>query len=147
MLTHQELVSLLSKQAGNSRNPTDAADLAKLTATFGTLPEDYEAILTYSNGISIYGKATPFILFSIREVLALHREHDLYEYIPQSLVFGSDGGGTLYCFDLRPGMDKRVFFIREEYSRSDPDAYEQLTFQGSTLTDLIQRIIDNQKLN
>lgn len=95
----------------------------------------------------MYGKATPFIVYTVVEVLALCRENDLYKYIPQSLIFGGDGGGTIYCFDLRPGQGKQVFFIREEDAGYDPNAYSNIVFSGTTLTDTMYRIINNEKLN
>lgn len=131
----------------DKQNPATEQDIQSLEAAFGTIPEDYKALLLQSNGVSIRGKKTPFILYSVSEVLALFREKDLYKYIPQSLIFGGDGGGTIYCFDLRPGKEQAVFFIREEEAGYEPNAYNYVVFNGTTLTDTIQRIVNNEKLN
>jgi len=79
------------------------------------------------------------------EVLALFREHDLYENIPQSLIFGGDGGGTVYCYDLRTKNDKGnydVFFVKEEEAY-----YDKIFFRTSSLTELVEKIVKNEKLN
>ncbi len=115
--------------------------------TFGTLPADYRALLAATDGCGLSGFKTPLNVFSVREVLALHREHDLYTLVPQSLIFGGDGGGVLFAFDLRPGRAQRVFAILQEDACFSPDAYERLLFEGSTLTDLLERIINGEKLN
>jgi DNA-binding NtrC family response regulator len=39
------------------------------------------------------------------EVLEIARDKDPYKNIPQSLNFGGDDGGIIYCFDLRPGKE------------------------------------------
>jgi hypothetical protein len=104
-------------------------------------------LLLFSNGGSLYGKKTPFIAYAVTEVLALFREKDLYKYIPQSIIFGGDGGGTIYCFDMRADQEQHVFFIREEDAGYVPDAYNNVVFNGTTLTDTLQRIVNNEKLN
>jgi len=147
MNTSHELIKLISTQEWDTQHPATAADIQSLEAAFGNIPEDYKALLLFSNGGSLYGKKTPFIAYSVTEVLALFREKDLYKHIPQSLVFGGDGGGTIYCFDLRLDKGQSVFFIREEDAGYDPNAYNNLVFTGTTLTDTIQRIVNNEKLN
>lgn len=141
------IIDLINTPDWDKQNPATAQDIQSLEAAFGPIPEDYKALLLYSNGGSLYGKKTPFIIYSVIEVLALFREKDLYKFIPQSLVFGGDGGGTIYCFDLRADKGQAVFFIREEDAGYEPNAYNYVVFNGSTLTDTIQRIVNNEKLN
>jgi hypothetical protein len=140
------IVELLCENNWESRKPATAEELLRLRECFQVdLPEDYEEILRVSNGCSLYGFNTPLIIFSIREVLALLREHDLYESIPQSLIFGADGGGTLYCYDLRSKNNNgsyNVFFVRE-----DEISYEKMIFRSPSLTDTISQIIHGNKIN
>jgi cell wall assembly regulator SMI1 len=147
MSTTNELISLISTQEWDTQSPATEQDIQSLEAAFGPIPEDYKALLLFSNGGSLYGKKTPFIAYSVIEVLALFREKDLYKFIPQSLIFGGDGGGTIYCFDLRPDKGQQVFFIREEDAGYDPNAYSNVVFNGTTLTDTLKRIVNNEKLN
>ena len=141
------LVELLKRHRWDANTPATPEALGNLAATFGALPADYRALLVEADGCTLRGFKTPLIVFSIREVLALHREHDLYTHVPQSLIFGGDGGGVLFAFDLRPGRGQRVFAVLEEDTRAAPDAWERLVFEGTTLTDLVERIVAGEKLN
>ena len=95
------LIEKVTKNGWQARKPAAREEIDQLREKFKiALPEDYEQLLNYSNGGSLYGFRTPFILYSITEVLALFREHDLYESLPASLIFGGDGGGTIYTYDL-----------------------------------------------
>ena len=124
------------------RKPASEEEVKKLEEKFKiSLPKDYEEILRFSNGGSLHGYSTPFIMYSIIEVLALYKEYDLYENIPQSLIFGADGGGTLYCYDLRLETPT-IFFVRE-----DDINYEKIIYEALTLTDTILKITNNEKLN
>jgi hypothetical protein len=68
----------------------------------------------------------------------------MYKQISPSLNFGGDGGGLIYCFDLRPGKEQHVFLIGEFEADVDPDVYNKLIYEGTTLTDSIQRFINNE---
>ena len=140
------ILELLSKNGWTPRKPATEEEIRRLKETFKVeLPEDYEQVLTASNGCSLYRFKTPLIVYSIIEVLALFREHDLYENIPQSLIFGGDGGGTVYCFDLRSenSLDSYdVFFVRE-----DDTGYDKAIFRTPSLTDTVLKIINNEKIN
>lgn len=138
---------LLNDPEWSNRNPASTDDIKLMEDTFGQLPADYKELLEKSNGGSIYAYTTNLVIWSIKEVTQLHEEGDYYEYIPESLIFGSDGGGTVYCFDLRPGKDHAVFFIRHENSSSDPDAYDHVRYNGPSLSDTIARILNNEKLH
>jgi hypothetical protein len=140
------IVEILHDNNWDTSKPAREEDLLQLKKSFKVdLPEDYEKLLQQSNGSGLYGFKTPLTIFTIREVLALFREHDLYKKIPQSLIFGADGGGTLYCYDLRSKNEEgsyNVFLVRE-----DDIGYEKMIFQSPSLTDTILRIIDGEKIN
>jgi cell wall assembly regulator SMI1 len=137
---------LISDPKWSNRPPATAADIKLMEDTFGKLPADYQELLEKSNGGGLYGYSTTLVIWSVKEVTQLHEEGDYYEYIPESLIFGSDGGGTVYCFDLRPGKDHAVFFIRHEDSSSEPDAYDHVRYNGPGLSATIARILNNEKL-
>jgi hypothetical protein len=146
MTTYDDLIALVTANEWNRRNPALPESIHELEDTFGPLPEDYKALLAFSDGGSIYGKGVPLIIFGVLEVLGLFRDRELYTHIPQSIIFGGDGGGLIYCFDLMPGKDRRVFVTSEQEAWFDPDVYNHLRYEGTTLTDTIQRIINNEKL-
>src|ERR1051325_12019202 len=103
-------MTIIQLSAANRWRPRKAAadeEIKKLAAAFKIeLPRDYEQLLRESNGCSLEGFDTPLIIDSIFEVLALFREHDFYQEIPEVLFFGGDGGGTMYCYDLRAKNDQ-----------------------------------------
>jgi len=140
------IVDLLKHHNWIPRKPATEDDVRQLKEKFKIeLPNDYESLLQTSNGYSLSGFETPLIVWSTMEVLALFREHDLYENIPQSLIFGGDGGGTVYCYDLRTKNDKGnydVFFVKEEEAY-----YDKIFFRTSSLTELVEKIVKNEKLN
>lgn len=139
-------VELLSQNGWTPRKPATESEIQQLKETFKVeLPPDYEELLARSNGCSLYGFEAPLIIWSIREVLAQFREHDLYEEIPESLIFGGDGGGTLYCYDLRRKNDRGsydVFLVKE-----DEAFYDKIFFRTSSLSELIERIVNNERVN
>jgi hypothetical protein len=138
----EQLILQLEKNGWKKRTPATEKEIESLQLAFGiTLPEEYLAILQYSNGGSLYGFQTPLIVYAISEVLALHHEHDLYESIPESLIFGGDGGGTIYAFDLR-SKNHQVLFFREDYT-----SYDNIVFQANRLSEVVKKIIDNEKIN
>jgi hypothetical protein len=140
------IVELLRKNGWTPRKPAPEDEIRRLKETFQIdLPEDYEQVLLASNGCSLYGFQTPLVIYSITEVLALFREHDLYENIPHSLIFGGDGAGTIYCYDLRAKNDQGsydVFFVKE-----DEAYYEKIFFRSPSLTDIVIRITNNENIN
>jgi hypothetical protein len=146
MTKSNDLITLITANDWNKRYPALPEDIRKLEDIFGTLPGDYKALLEFSDGGSIYDHKVPLIIYSISEVMGIFRDEELYTYIPESLIFGGDGGGIIYCFDLRPGKDKRVFFTSEQEAWFEPNVYNVLRYEGTTLTDTIQRIINNEKL-
>lgn len=143
----KDIVSLVKRNGWAHRHTSEEAEIAAWEKQSGyAFPEDYKALLRFSNGGSLERVETQFVLFGITECRALHREHDYYTYIPQSVVFGADGGGTIYFFDHRPGSNGQVLAIRHEYTMMFENAYDHIEAQAPTLTELIQRIVNKEKL-
>ena len=139
-------LELLKQNGWNPRVPAAPAEIQKLQDAFKVaLPDDYEEVLLNSNGCSLYEFKSPLIIWSTIEVLALFREHDLYQDIPESLIFGGDGGNTLYCYDLRTKDDKgsyEVFLVKE-----DDALYDEIFYRTLSLTELVQHIVNNEPVN
>lgn len=139
--------TLLNHPEWSKRIPTTADEIKAMEDRFGSLPDDYKEFLKQSNGGSLNGLSTSFVLWSTKEVIQHRKEGDYYKYIPASIIFGSDGGDILFCFDLRPGKEHAVFFISQENAATEPDAYEHIVFEGSSFSDTVQRVLNNEKLN
>jgi len=96
----------------------------------GVLPEGYMRFLQFANGgEGFIGANTYAILWRIEELLSMNREHQVSEYAPGLFVFGSDGGGEAFAFDLRsqPASIVSVPFVGMALDLISPIA---ATFEG-----------------
>jgi hypothetical protein len=77
------------------------------------LPEDYLALLLYSDGGSGNLGIEPgwLQLWSSADVLENNKDYEIEEYIPGFFGFGSSGGGELLAFDTRSGKPWKVVMI------------------------------------
>ena len=66
------------------------------------LPHQYVEFLKLTNGAEGFvGNNSYAILWGIDELEHLNKGYKVQEYIPGLLMFGSDGGGEAYGFDMR----------------------------------------------
>lgn len=69
------------------------------------LPADYESLLRVADGIE--GLLTPNAYISIwpsQDVKSLNDSYAIHEFAPGLILFGTDGGGMGYAFDLKNDM-------------------------------------------
>ena len=81
-----------------------AGALARLRgAASSTLPEDYFALLAFSNGGEGSLPIPPFnfVLYSAEEAVRIERESTFKDFFSGLFVFGGNGGGEAIAFDLR----------------------------------------------
>jgi SMI1 / KNR4 family (SUKH-1) len=75
------------------------------------LPEDYRQFLIFANGgEGFIGPNSYLMLWQIGELFRSNREYEVYEYAPGLLLFGSNGGGEGFAFDMR-GIAKAVVAV------------------------------------
>ena len=88
-------------------NPaTTAATIRGFEATSGIrLREDYAAFLMQSNGGEGFIGEGYAMLWRLEELLEKNDAYKVDEYAPGLFLFGSDGGGEAFAFDIR--SDKR----------------------------------------
>jgi hypothetical protein len=66
------------------------------------LPSEYRQFLQVSDGgVGIIGPAGYAMLWRVNDLLRSNREYEVAEYAPGLLLFGSNGGGEGFAFDLR----------------------------------------------
>jgi|SRR5262249_7932906 len=66
------------------------------------LPTEYRQFLQVSDGgVGIVGPAGYAMLWRVNDLLRFNKEYEVAEYAPGLLLFGSDGGGEGFAFDLR----------------------------------------------
>ncbi len=138
-----DIIEILKQNGWNSfPNVATEEDIANLEKTFNTkIPEDYKKLLRFSDGGSLYGFKTPLTFYPVETILVLYDEFDYYQDIPQSLIFGNDGGSTIYAYDLRDEQMNILFF------RLDDARYDNIIYEAESLSDLIIDIISNKQIN
>ena len=109
-----DVATILKDANWDRQKPAKPESIQKLVENSGKeLPEDYLALLRYSDG----GDGTLGIqpgwlqLWSSTDVLENNRDYEIEEYIPGFFGFGSSGGGELLAFDTRNGQPWKVVMI------------------------------------
>lgn len=66
-----------------------------------SFPLDYLEFMQFSNGVEGFVGHQYLELWRIEDLQAMNAGYRVPEFLPDFLMFGSDGGGTGYVFDLR----------------------------------------------
>lgn len=96
-----------------------ASDSKTITSS---LPDTYYQFLREGNGGEGFVGETYLILWRLEELEELNEAYKVSEYAPGFLLFGSNGGGEAFAFDVREsptkigkipfvGMDKARFTL------------------------------------
>jgi hypothetical protein len=77
------------------------------------LPEEYLALLRYSNGGEGELAVEPgwFQLWPAEKVVKLNKGYEVEQNVPGFFGFGSNGGGEMLAFDTREGKPWKVVMI------------------------------------
>lgn len=65
------------------------------------LPDDYKQFLLLSDGVTGNIGNNYVDLWSVDNVINLNKEHNVSEFFPGFVLFGTDGGNEAYAFDFR----------------------------------------------
>ena len=66
------------------------------------LPEEYVHLLKLTNGgEGFIGENSYLVLWGVEELASMNAGYEVQKYVPGLLIFGSDGGGEAYGFDMR----------------------------------------------
>ena len=97
--------------------PADDLTLQVLADRGIRLPEDYRRFLLSHNGGDGFVGQSYVILWRAEELQELNEAYEAPRWVPGLLLFGSDGGGEAFAFDMRHeaevlsvpfvGMDRR----------------------------------------
>jgi hypothetical protein len=99
-MTPAEKERLLAKFNGNP--PASAASIRQLESEAGfQLPKDYAQFLQQADGGEGFVGNAYVILWPVSELLAINRAYQVADYAPGLFLFGSDGGGEAFAFDIR----------------------------------------------
>jgi len=89
------------------------------------LPDDYRKFLSIVNGAEgCIGKIEFVVLWAIEELVRSNLALNVQVYAPGLLLFGSDGGGEAYGFDMRtsPWTIVQIPFVAMEWCDAWPIA-------------------------
>ena len=81
------------------------------------LPADYWSVLSFANGSEGFLGDQYLRFYSTSQLIPLNRAFCTQEFIPGRFIFGSNGGGEAWAFDLqvRPAVVIKVPFIPMVY--------------------------------
>jgi hypothetical protein len=69
------------------------------------LPESYLSFLRlFNGGEGVIGESGYVILWALRDLLPLNSAYEANDLLPGFLLFGSNGGGEAFAFDLTAAM-------------------------------------------
>src|SRR3954447_9331401 len=68
-----------------------------------SFPADYADFMLKSNGAEGSIGNWYLVLWPIEEIEAINEDYSVSDFAPGFLLFGSDGGGEAYAFDMKSG--------------------------------------------
>jgi hypothetical protein len=111
----------LEKLLGEFERNAGASEvaIAECERHFGLkLPKDYRNFMVFSNGGEGFIGANSYLrLWKIEELPLMNDGYETAKYLPNGLLFGTDGGEEAFGFDLRTSQIKivQVPFIGMEW--------------------------------
>jgi hypothetical protein len=107
----------------NIRVPATSEQIEAFSISSGLkLPQDYTVFLKQANGgEGLVGSNSYLILFAVDELDSLNKSYQIQEFVPGFLIFGSDGGGEAYAFNIRDAMRVvRIPFVGMDTTTVEP---------------------------
>jgi hypothetical protein len=99
-MTSADKKRLLANFNGNP--PAHVSSIQKFESDAGLLlPQDYKEFLQEADGGEGFVGDAYVIFWRVRELLEMNKAYQVAEYAPGLLLFGSDGGGEGFAFDVR----------------------------------------------
>ena len=99
------------------------------------LPEDYSAFLRTTNGGEGSIGESWVRFWGVEELLEMNAAYDIPKYFPELFVFGTNGGGTAFAFDIRCAPWTVV-----EIDLISIDLQDSIA-AGNTFTDFLDRLL------
>ena len=129
---------LLTKFNGNP--PAGAEVIMQLEGDSGVnLPGEYKEFLRRQNGGEGFVGNAYAILWRAEELLEMNKSYQVHEYAPGLFLFGSDGGGEAFAFDVRTAAKPIVSvpFVGMELKEARPVASNFNEFLQALFTSYI----------
>jgi hypothetical protein len=105
--------------------PAEPTAIESFQAATGiTLPDEYvEFLRTANGGEGPVGGSAYVVLWRIEELATLNNAYEIRKYTPSLLLFGSDGGGEAFAFDLD---SPNLAVVSVPFIGMSPDAIDRL---------------------
>jgi hypothetical protein len=89
-----------------NKNPPASSEAIQAfkAASWVQLPEDYLEFLRECNGGEGFIGGAYAMLWRVEELLEMNEGYSVREFAPELFLFGSDGGGEAYAYNLQTGM-------------------------------------------
>ena len=86
-----------------ANQPASAAQIEQCEAAIGfELPASYQNFLKRQNGGEGFIGPNAYVIFwRVTDLMEMNKAYQVGEYAPGLFIFGSDGGGEAYAFDIR----------------------------------------------
>lgn len=86
----------------NANPPVEASSIRQFEGETGLrLPEDYAQFLQQADGGEGFVGDAYVIFWRLGELLEMNSAYQVDKYAPGLFLFGSDGGGEAFAFDMR----------------------------------------------
>jgi hypothetical protein len=76
-----------------------------------TLPADYKDFMSVQDGGEGFIGGHYLILWRSGELIEFNRDYEVVTYAPGLLLFGSNGGGEAFAFDIRPSEEMKIRMV------------------------------------
>ncbi|HEY4093795.1 MAG TPA: SMI1/KNR4 family protein [Luteibacter sp.] len=81
--------------------PSEAVAALLNERSLAKLPDDYRRFMMAKNGGEGFVGESHLILWSVEELASNNREYEIQDYAAGLFLFGSNGGGEAFGFDMR----------------------------------------------
>ena len=100
-MASSDMDKLLANFNGNPPVPATSIQQFESCITGLCLTESYSGFLQTADGGEGFIGSTYIILWRLGELVEMNKAYEASEYAPGLFLFGSDGGGEAFAFDLR----------------------------------------------
>lgn len=97
------------------------------------LPKDYIDFMMFSNGCEGSIGESYIVMWPIEELVQCNEDYEVEDYVPGLILFGSNGAGEAYGFDMR---GEQVSYIMVPFMLE----YEAIIRQGYTIHEFFERL-------
>jgi len=128
---------------------TTAADEKKLAAIerrfHVTLPDDLRAALEWSDGVAIHGDASKIQLYGVDDLEFANLDEGFLEDLPDMLVFGDDGDGSIYFYDPQNKLELGAYSVY--MVKQGQLGFDHARHCGASVSVMVQAIVGGEDLS